>query len=140
MLDLKLITRFVFCIFTSVLIRGLPLFSLASWEGVPFPCYFFFFLLKSGISQSKKFFYSLLLCKCPHYPNEHTCVTIYICHKPSKYDMLGTVQEIRMNSEETFSYGLIYINKPVKNYIYQLCVDTGCRLEDLLGVVNDRDR
>ena len=25
-------------------------------------------------------------------------------------------------------------------YIYQVCVDTGCSLEDLLGAMDDRDR
>ena len=43
---LKLLTCVVFCIFVSMLIGYLPFFSLASREGVPFPC--FSFLLNLG--------------------------------------------------------------------------------------------
>ena len=43
-----------------------------------------------------------------------------------------------------FFYGPLNIDSPVladqqKIYIHQLCADTGCSLEDLLGVIDDRD-
>ena len=29
---------------------------------------------------------------------------------------------------------------PARTYLHQLCADTGCSLEDLLGAMDDRDR
>ena len=50
--------------------------------------------------------------------------------------MLGTVAEVRANSEATVSHELLHIDTCVgrptkKNYTYQLCADTEHRQEDL---------
>ena len=37
-----------------------------------------------------------------------------------------------------FSYGLTSIGQAAKTYICQLCVDTGCYLEDLPKVIADK--
>ena len=39
----------------------------------------------------------------------------------------------------TSSHGQAKAGQPAKTYIQQLCADTGCSLEDLLGVMDDRD-
>ena len=43
--------------------------------------------------------------------------------------MWNTAGEARMNSQVTFSYGPLYMDVPVFAG-EQLCVDTGCSLED----------
>ena len=40
----------------------------------------------------------------------------------------------------TLSHGLAKAGRPARTYIQQLCADTGCRLEDLSGAMDDRDR
>ena len=39
----------------------------------------------------------------------------------------------------TLSHGRAKVGWPARIYIQQLCADTGCRLEDLLGSMDDRD-
>ena len=39
----------------------------------------------------------------------------------------------------TLSHGHTYEDRPTKNYIYKLCGDTGCSLEDLPREMADRD-
>ena len=39
----------------------------------------------------------------------------------------------------TLSHGRSKVGRPVRTYIQQLCADTGCSLEDLLGPVDDRE-
>ena len=36
-------------------------------------------------------------------------------------------------------HGRAKVERPVWTYIQQLCADTGCNLEDLLGAIDDRD-
>ncbi len=36
------------------------------------------------------------------------------------------------------SHGRAMTGRPAKTYIQQLCADTGCRLEDLPGAIDDR--
>ena len=38
----------------------------------------------------------------------------------------------------TPSHGRAKVGRPARTYIQQLCVDTGCSPEDLLGAMNDR--
>ena len=38
------------------------------------------------------------------------------------------------------SHGQAKVGRPARTYLQQLCADTGCSLEDLLGVMDDRDR
>ena len=40
----------------------------------------------------------------------------------------------------TFTHGRTSVCRPVRIYIDHLCVDTGSSLEDILGVMNDKDR
>ena len=40
----------------------------------------------------------------------------------------------------TPSHGWVKAGRPARTYIQQLCAGTGCRLEDLPGAMNDRDR
>ena len=40
----------------------------------------------------------------------------------------------------TPTYGRASVDRQAKIYFYQLCGDTGCSLEDLPGVMGDRDR
>ena len=40
----------------------------------------------------------------------------------------------------TPTYGRAKAGRPVRTYIQQLCVDTGCSLEDLPEVMNDREK
>ena len=40
----------------------------------------------------------------------------------------------------TPSHGRAKAGQPTRTYIRQLCADTGCSLEDLLGAMDDRDR
>ena len=56
--------------------------------------------------------------------------------------MQGIVGEVRMNSLATFSDGLLHMDTPMwgdlqKTYVHQLCVDTGCKLEDLPWVMSN---
>ena len=37
-------------------------------------------------------------------------------------------------------HGRAKVGRSARTYIHQLCVDTGCNLEDLPGAVDDRDR
>ena len=58
--------------------------------------------------------------------------------------MQGTAGEVRTNSWATFSYGhlsygRVSVGRPTRTYLQQLCADAGCRLEDLLEVMDDRD-
>ena len=39
----------------------------------------------------------------------------------------------------TPSHGLAKSERPARAYIQQFCADTGCSLEDLPGVMDDRD-
>ena len=58
-------------------------------------------------------------------------------HKTLKYgkqDMLVTAAEVRTNSKETFSYGLLHLDTPLladQQKLHQLCVNTGCQQENL---------
>ena len=45
--------------------------------------------------------------------------------------MLGIAGKVRMNLQVMFSFGHANVGWPVKTYIYQFRVDTGCSLEDL---------
>ena len=38
------------------------------------------------------------------------------------------------------THGHVNIGRPAKTYIHQLCMDTGCSLEDLLRAMDDRER
>ena len=40
----------------------------------------------------------------------------------------------------TLSHGRAKVGRPARTYIQQLGADTGCTLEDLPGVIHDRDR
>ena len=40
----------------------------------------------------------------------------------------------------TSSHGRASIGQPTRTYLQQLCTDTGCSLEDLPGVMTDRDK
>ena len=40
----------------------------------------------------------------------------------------------------TPTHGRASISWPTRNYLHQLCADTGCNLEDLLWATDDRDR
>ena len=63
--------------------------------------------------------------------------------KLNEPDMWDTVGEVRTNSCDillwTPLHGQAKVGKPARTYINQLCVDTGCSLEDLPGEMDDRD-
>ena len=40
----------------------------------------------------------------------------------------------------TPTHGRASVSQPERTYLHQLCVDTGCSLEDLLGAMDDRNR
>ena len=40
----------------------------------------------------------------------------------------------------TSAHGHISVSQPIKTYFHQVCMDTGCRLEDLQRVITDRER
>ena len=58
------------------------------------------------------------------------------------------LRHCRKNKDELISDILLWtltrrcssVNWPVRIYLHQLCVDTGCSLEDLMGAMDDRDR
>ena len=58
--------------------------------------------------------------------------------------MPDTAGEVKTNSFDIFlwtpSYGRAKVGWPAKTYIQQFCADTGYRLEDLPGVIDNRDR
>ena len=56
--------------------------------------------------------------------------------------MLGIVGEAGTNTFVTFSGRLIHMNTAVlaDHKRYQLCVDARCSIEDLPGVMGNRDR
>ena len=58
--------------------------------------------------------------------------------------MQDTAGEVKTNSFDIFpwtpSYGRAKVGRPVRTYIQQFCADTGYRLEDLPGVIDNRDR
>ena len=39
----------------------------------------------------------------------------------------------------TPTHGHTSVSRPTRTHIYQLCIDTGCRLEDRPTVMDDRD-
>ena len=41
---------------------------------------------------------------------------------------------------QTPTHGYASVGQPARTYLHQLCVDTGCILEDLLGVKDDREK
>ena len=45
----------------------------------------------------------------------------------------------KWRSPWTSSHGLASVGWPARTYLHQLCADTGCSLEDRLGVMDDRD-
>ena len=47
---------------------------------------------------------------------------------------------IRDVLRRTPSHGRAMVGWPVRTYIHLVCADTGCRLEDLPGAMDDRDR
>ena len=49
-----------------------------------------------------------------------------------------TAGEVKANSQETFSNGLLNMDIPAKNYIYKVYGDTGCHLEYLPSAMADR--
>ena len=53
--------------------------------------------------------------------------------------MWDTARKARMNSQITFFYGPLHMDVPARAYLHQLCVDTGCNLEDLSGMMDDGD-
>ena len=58
--------------------------------------------------------------------------------------MLGTVREISSNISVMFFYEFLHMDTSgfadqQKSYIYQLCANTRCRLEDFSRAINDRD-
>ena len=40
----------------------------------------------------------------------------------------------------SLTHGCASVGRPARTYLYQLCADTGHRLKDLPGAINDRDR
>ena len=40
----------------------------------------------------------------------------------------------------TPSHGRASVGRPIRTYLKQLCTDTGCSLEDLLEVMDNRDK
>ena len=44
-----------------------------------------------------------------------------------------------MFSDEPPSYGYASVGQPTRTYLQQLCADTRCSLEDLPGVMDDKD-
>ena len=52
--------------------------------------------------------------------------------------MLGTIDEVRTNSQLTFSYGHASFGRAAGIYIYQLYVDTRCSLEGLARPMDDK--
>ena len=57
--------------------------------------------------------------------------------------MQGTAREVRLNSKATFPYELLHMIAPVladlHTYIQRLCMDSGYSLEDLPGVMVNRN-
>ena len=57
--------------------------------------------------------------------------------------MQYTVGEARMHSGNVLLWTLTQrcanIGQPARTYLPQLCADTGCSLEDLLRVIDNRD-
>ena len=39
----------------------------------------------------------------------------------------------------TPTHGYASVGQPIRTYLHQLCADTGCNLENLPGVINDRE-
>ena len=86
------------------------------------------------------------MCVCV-LQNSSCMVTNFSSHKPSKkdkHDMLGTAGDVRVNASVIFSYG-----SPTHRHtsvgltskdLYQLCVNTGCSLQDLLRPMEDSDK
>ena len=67
--------------------------------------------------------------------------------KPSKQDeqdMWDTAVEVRMNSCDLLLKTLLYdrasVGRPTRTYLEQFCADTGCRLKDLPGAMDGRER
>ena len=78
-----------------------------------------------------------------------SCMTTYFpCHKLSKWDKQDTTGHCLRSTDKFISnvllqwtpiHGHTGVGWPAKTYIHQLCVDTGCRLEDLAVVMTDKD-
>ena len=56
--------------------------------------------------------------------------------------MWNTAGEVKTNSWVMFSpsHGCISVSRPKRTYLQQLCTETGCRLEDLPEVMDDREK
>ena len=64
-------------------------------------------------------------------------LTSHHINHPSK--MNKTCSKHPDKQKRTPIHGHTSVNGPVKSFIRHLCADTGCRLEDLPGVMADRD-
>ena len=59
--------------------------------------------------------------------------------KNDEQDMWDTAGKTRMNSFSTFSHRLLHsVGWPPKTYLYQLCTDIQCSLEDLAGIMDGK--
>ena len=78
-------------------------------------------------------------------PQNNNCTSHLANHSSKTNKTYRALLEKQGRSHVTFTYRLQHIDAPVladqpKSYIHQLCADTGCSLEDLSGVMDDRDR
>ena len=68
-------------------------------------------------------------------------LTCHLKNHPNKTNKTcGTDGEARTNSLLIFFYWSVHAGRPARSYLHQLCVDIGCGLEDLPGVMAYRDR
>ena len=94
-------------------------------------------MLRAILNKSQKQ-YSTKQHLCSHLPPISKTI------KVRRINIRHTAGEARTNSYVTFSSGLLHKVMPVltdqqRTYQHQLCVDTGCSLEDTPEAMDDRD-
>ena len=88
--------------------------------------------------------FSLGRCICKKSPHNNRCMALisYFINHLNKQDILGTTENYLISNVFlwTSTYGHAGVGCLVRTYIHHLCVDTGCSLEDMHGVLDIRDR
>ena len=85
-------------------------------------------------------FFEQILEVAPYKMASVLALTFHVISYPKKMskNMFGTAGNVSDIILWTPPHGNTTVGQPVKTYIYQLCADTGCHLEDLPRVMTDR--
>ena len=96
--------------------------------------------LDGNCTRMQQWYWTKPVCNIPQ--NKSCTVTDHPSLKPFKsneQDMQGTAGELSDVHLWTLSHEQAGAGRPSRNYLQQLCSDTGCSLEDQPNAMDDRD-